>query len=182
MHERTVTIKRVKSARHLRLRLGRGGAVVVTAPMRATKTMIMDFVREQEGWLQKQESMHALSCSLMMVEHDPVTRARLTADARDLVRWRLEHFNQFYNYTYGQIAIRNQSTRWGSCSSSGNLNFNYRITLLTPELQDYLIVHELCHRGEMNHSDRFWALVARTIPDYKKLSKQLRADEHVTGE
>lgn len=91
-----------------------------------------------------------------------------------LVKERIEYFNQFYNYKWGRIAIRNQKTRWGSCSKKGNLNFNYKISLLTQKQADYIIVHELCHLKEFNHSQRFWGLVAITIPDYKEVRSSLR--------
>ena len=83
-------------------------------------------------------------------------------------------FNKFYKFEINRIAIKNTSTRWGSCSSMGNLNFNYKIIYLRPALADYLIVHELCHLGELNHSKRFWALVQKTIPDYVNINKELR--------
>lgn len=95
-------------------------------------------------------------------------------EARDLVRSRLEYWNQFYNLKIGKIAIRNQKTRWGSCSSKGNLNFSYRIVLLPQKLSDYVIVHELCHLGEFNHSPKFWALVGKTLPDYREARNLLK--------
>jgi predicted metal-dependent hydrolase len=94
--------------------------------------------------------------------------------ARTLVENRLSYFNKFYNFKINRIAIKNTSTRWGSCSSKGNLNFNYKIIYLRKELADYLIVHELCHLGEFNHSKRFVALVKKTIPDYVNINKELR--------
>ncbi len=94
--------------------------------------------------------------------------------ARALVCERLAHLNQPYNFTYGRIAIRNTKTTWASCSKKGNLNFNYRVVYLGQDLLDYLIVHELCHLQEFNHSKRFWELVARTVPDYKTLRRQLK--------
>jgi len=94
--------------------------------------------------------------------------------ARELVKERIEYFNRHYNFKVGRIAIRNQKTRWGSCSKRGNMNFNYKIALLPAPLADYIIVHELCHIGEFNHSHKFWALVVRTIPDYKKLRHELK--------
>lgn len=94
--------------------------------------------------------------------------------ARILVRERLEHFNTVYNFKYNKIAIRNQRSRWGSCSKKGNLNFNYRIALLPEKLSDYIIVHELCHIGEFNHSQKFWDLVAKTVPDYCEKRAALR--------
>jgi predicted metal-dependent hydrolase len=97
--------------------------------------------------------------------------------ARELCHARLEHYNQHYNLQFNRVAIRNTRSRWGSCSSKKNLNFNYRIVFLPPELQDYLIVHELCHLQEMNHAPQFWALVAQKAPDYKNNIKALRALE-----
>lgn len=94
--------------------------------------------------------------------------------ARALVQGRLADFNQVYGFTWGRVAIRNQKSRWGSCSKKGNLNFSYRIALLPRELADYVIVHELCHLGEFNHSPRFWALVARACPDHRALRARLR--------
>ena len=94
--------------------------------------------------------------------------------ALDLVKNKLEHFNQFYNFKYNKVTVRNQSTRWGSCSKSGNINFNYKLALLSESLVDYVVVHELCHLGEFNHSKNFWDLVARTVPDYKERRQELR--------
>jgi len=94
--------------------------------------------------------------------------------ARRFVLQKLKYFNQFYNFKISRVSIKNQSTRWGSCSSLGNLNFNYKIIYIRPALADYLIVHELCHLGELNHSKRFWALVKQAIPNYKKLNRELR--------
>ncbi len=91
-----------------------------------------------------------------------------------IVGERLTFFNQAYNFTYKRIFVRDNRSRWGSCSAAGNLNFNLRLTLLPPELQDYVVIHELCHLGELNHSPRFWALVARTQPHFKKIRKILR--------
>ena len=87
---------------------------------------------------------------------------------------RINYFNQFYGFKIKRIAIKNASTRWGSCSSLGNLNFNYKIMYLKPELADYLIVHELCHLGEFNHSKKFKELVSKTIPDYVRVNKELK--------
>jgi len=94
--------------------------------------------------------------------------------ARQLVENRLSHINKIYKFKINRVAIKNQKTRWGSCSSKGNLNFNYKIIYLKPALADYLIVHELCHLGQMNHSKKFWALVEKTIPDYRRINKELR--------
>ena len=93
--------------------------------------------------------------------------------ARALVHARLEFYNQSYHFKIGKVTIRDQKTRWGSCSSKGNLNFNYKIIFLPPDLIDYIIVHELCHLGELNHSARFWKLVEKQCPDYEILRSRL---------
>ena len=94
--------------------------------------------------------------------------------ALSLAKSRLEYFNVIYNFKYNKVVIRNQKTRWGSCSKKGNLNFNYKIALLPPKTADYIIIHELCHIGEFNHSKNFWDLVAKTMPDYKEVRGSLR--------
>ncbi|MEY4602352.1 MAG: hypothetical protein RL292_293 [Candidatus Parcubacteria bacterium] len=94
--------------------------------------------------------------------------------ARVLTTERLEHFNSFYRFKIGRISIKNTKTRWGSCSRKGNLNFNYKIALLPAHHADYIIVHELCHLGQFNHSKKFWALVEETIPDYLKIHTELK--------
>ena len=94
--------------------------------------------------------------------------------ARALAHARLEHFNRFYGFTYERVFIRSQKTRWGACSAKGNLGFNFRIAYLPAYLADYVIVHELCHLEQFNHSPAFWELVARTIPDHKARRTELR--------
>jgi hypothetical protein len=94
--------------------------------------------------------------------------------ARIFVENRISYFNKFYNFEINRIAIKNQRKRWGSCSSKANLNFNYKIIFLEPQFSDYLIVHELCHLKEFNHSKNFWSLVEKTIPNYKEINHKLR--------
>ena len=93
---------------------------------------------------------------------------------RGIVISRLLHFNQYYNFKYNRVAIRDQKSRWGSCSSKLNLNFNYRVGLLPEYLMDYVIVHELCHLAEMNHGAKFWELVSEVIPDYNARREGLK--------
>jgi predicted metal-dependent hydrolase len=94
--------------------------------------------------------------------------------ARILIHERLRHFNKFYNFRYNKVFVKDTTSRWGSCSKAGNLNFSYRLVLLPQELADYVIVHELCHLEQFNHSQKFWDLVAQQVPEYKKIRSQLR--------
>lgn len=98
-----------------------------------------------------------------------------------MVQERLIEINRHYGYTFGRISIRNQKHLWGSCSKTGNLNFNYRILFLPPALRDYIIAHELCHRKEMNHSARFWSLVRRAIPEPHTLRREFRRQGYTLG-
>jgi len=100
--------------------------------------------------------------------------AKKREKAMHFVENRINYFNKFYGFEINRIVIKNQSSRWGSCSSRGNINFNYKIIYLRPALADYLMVHELCHLGELNHSKRFWDLVSQVIPDYKNIRKEFR--------
>lgn len=94
--------------------------------------------------------------------------------AQEIVKEKISRLNAFYNFNFKKINIKNQKTRWGSCSKKGNLNFNYKIIFLQDHVADYLITHELCHLAEFNHSHRFWNLVAKTMPDYLKINKELK--------
>ena len=98
--------------------------------------------------------------------------------ARAVVHERVGHFMQHYGPRHGivvgKIAIRNQRSRWGSCSRKGNLNFNYKVAFLSPEARDYVIVHELCHVKEFNHGRGFWELVGETVPEYKAIRRKMR--------
>jgi hypothetical protein len=132
-------------------------------------------LRAKQDWIRRQQARLEKNPPPAI---KPATRrdylARREA-ARRLVQTRLEHFNRLYNFSYARVAIRDQKTRWGSCSKKGNLNFNYRLLDLSSADQDYLIVHELCHLREFNHSTRFWQLVARAIPDYVASRRNLRS-------
>ena len=99
--------------------------------------------------------------------------------ARIIIHTRLEYWSAVTGYQYKKVAIRNQRTRWASCSELGNLNFSYKLIFLPEAVFDYIIVHELCHLVEMNHGPRFWALVEAVIPDYRVRIKELRAIERL---
>ena len=106
---------------------------------------------------------------------------KVREDARRLVHARLAHYQPHYGVALRKVFIKNHKSRWGSCSQRGNLNFNYKILYLPPELQDYIIVHELCHLVEFNHSPAFWALVEQSSPKAKALRSELRRLERAVA-
>ena len=94
--------------------------------------------------------------------------------AYELINERILYFNQSGEYPVGKVSIKNQKTRWGSCSGKRNLGFNYKLLFLPENLRDYIIIHELCHLKEMNHSKNFWNLVSEWVPDYKAIRRQIK--------
>lgn len=94
--------------------------------------------------------------------------------ARDIFTSRTAYYHQFTGGNYTSITIRNQKSRWGSCSSRGTLSFNYRLVFAPPKVLDYVVVHELCHLTHMNHSKDFWTMVEQIMPDYKTYKIWLR--------
>ena len=154
------------------------GNVVVTAPLRTPLFFIERFFSKKREWVERKvlefkAKPQGSADSLLRRRSRREFLARKD-EAKQLVIERLEHFNRHCGFAYKNISIRDQKSRWGSCSKKGNLSFSYKILFLPPELQDYLVVHELCHLKEFNHSRDFWDLVGEAIPDYSKLRRRLK--------
>lgn len=169
--EITYELRLSRRARSVRLEIGPSGLVVVK-PWFISGLFMEQFIKRQETWLIKNLAKYGKAEALPLVSKTDLVVVKKKA-AKTLIS-RLEFFNQYYGFSYKSISIRGQKTRWGSCSRQGALNFNYRLIQLPEELLDYVAVHELCHLKEMNHSDRFWSLVSRTIPDYKNRRQALQ--------
>ena len=167
-------------AKHVRIAVDSGGRVVVTKPARVSVRAVERFVEEKQEWIE--HTLQKASRKRGGLPLLPLARPRkgskaykeAPAGARALVLGRLQYFTEKYHAIYGSVSIRDQKTRWGSCSHKNNLSFNYRIVFLPSELADYIIVHELCHTIEHNHSPRFWAQVARALPNHLLLRKTIR--------
>lgn len=176
LHDRQVdyTLRKSTRARRMRLSVCCDGSVVVTTPYGFEESIAERFLREKAQWLLSKISFFKQFEGCIVLRHSKADYVKYKADAYRLARERVAHFNVAYGFAVNAINIKNQKTRWGSCSRKGNLNFNYKIVLLPQRLADYIVVHELCHLGEFNHSRRFWDLVARAIPDHAELRKELR--------
>ena len=151
--------------------------ITVRAPYHLSDFRIREFVESKQTWILKH-----LAIMQDRQAHDPIPAGvisdkelrHMTEEARIIIPERVKYFAKIIGVTYGQITIRHQKTRWGSCSSSGNLNFNCMLMATSPELIDYVVVHELCHRKQMNHSPLFWKEVEEILPDYRNLRSRLR--------
>lgn len=168
------TLRKSLRARRLRVSVSPGGALAVSAPLWVSSRFIERFLEAHGEWIERAVARLRRAAVHPLARGGKREYAEQKEAARALAVERLDYFNQSYGFRYGAISIRNQKTRWGSCAKSGNLSFNYRIALLPPALADYVILHELCHLGAFDHSERFWALVARTMPDYRERRRALR--------
>lgn len=171
-------IRKSKRACMLRISISLDSRVIVTIPYGISEERAAKFVLEKQKWIaDKMEVMKKMSEKNAAIITPRGTKKELEqykSAAYALVQERLAYFNQYYGYTWNMVSIKNTSSRWGSCSRKGNLNFNYKIVMLRPPLADYLVVHEMCHLKEFNHSQRFWKLVEKAIPDYVILRKELK--------
>lgn len=152
------------------------GEVIVRAPSRMAKRDIEQFLERKADWI---------TAHLTQIERssEPPLSAdefnSLIRQAKEAIPPRVFHYAQILGVGFGRITIRTQHSRWGSCSSAGNLTFNCLLMLAPEAVLDYVIVHELCHRKEMNHSPRFWAEVENVLPDYRVQKAWLK--EHGTA-
>lgn len=168
------TLKRRRGARSMRLAIYASGAFVVTAPKWYPAYVINKFLAEKAEWIYgKLKNVDFKELDLKKKEERRSYKTQKES-ARAVIQKRLEFFNGHYNFFYNRVAIRNQSTCWGSASRKGNLNFNYKVANLPEELRDYIIVHELCHLRELNHGKEFWKLVSEIFPNHKDLRKELK--------
>ena len=158
--------------RTLALQLKPDGTVLVRAPLHLSKRQIEAFLLEQRDWIERrQQRLAALPKADKLSEEE---LAELKKRARRVFLARTAYFAPVVGVSYSRISIRSQRTKWGSCSARGGLNFNCLLLLAPAEVLDYVVVHELCHRLEMNHSPRFWAEVERVLPDYAASRRWLR--------
>ncbi len=169
----TQHIKVIRSGRRtVALEVTRALEVLVRAPFHMSDDDIRKFVAEHEGWIDKHlEIMQSrLLAEESQANEPPFTEAEVRELARQALEFlpeRVAYFASIMGVSYGTITVRNQLTRWGSCSSRGNLSFNCVLALCPREVADYVIIHELCHRIHMNHSPAFWQQVEKYCPDYK---------------
>jgi predicted metal-dependent hydrolase len=167
------TLRVSARARGVSLTVYPDGRVAVTIPSWGTERQAEEFVRSRGRWL---------VAVLARVKKNPgiILKGgrreylRHREAARAIVHERLAHFNALYGFRYKTVSIRDQRSRWGSCSKKGGLSFNFRIALVPRELADYVVVHELCHLKEFNHGPAFWALMARALPNPRALRRELR--------
>lgn len=164
------------SRKTMSLEIKADGSVVVRAPLRLSEAKIQKFVEEKQEWILKNlEKIQKRDAQKENVQKlSALERQHLQNKACVVIPRRVAYYAEKLGVSYGKITLRQQKTRWGSCAANGNLNFNWLLILAPPEVLDYVVVHELCHRREMNHSQAFWKEVEKILPDYRERQKWLK--------
>lgn len=157
------------SRKTISIRITPAGEIQVRCPSRMPMGDVRKFVESKRNWIEK----HLAGKTPSEPFGEEELKA-LAARAKEIIPQRAAYFAPLVGVSYGRITIRAQRSRWGSCSSKGNLNFNCLLMLAPEEVRDYVVVHELCHRKELNHSPRFWTEVERVLPDYRQREKWLK--------
>ena len=148
------------------------GEVLVRCPRYMSDTAVHSFIESKKCWierhLQKQKARKTAAALTEEQLQELIQRAKKELPPR------VEQFARQIGVTYGKITVKKQRTLWGSCSRKGNLNFNCLLMLVPGEVRDYIIVHELCHRKQMNHAPEFWGEVAKVMPEYERHRRWLK--------
>ena len=151
-------------------------AVIVRAPYFVSQRKIDGFVDSHSDWIEKKLAEAEKKCkeaeNAVRLNEDEISE--LIGKAKTVIPEKVKYFADLMGVTYGRITLRRQKTKWGSCSAAGNLNFNILLMLAPEYVLDSVIIHELCHRKEMNHSERFYGILYRYCPDYDKSRKWLK--------
>lgn len=156
-------------AKHLRITIKPTQTITVTIPKNTTKQQAQQFLQSKTSWIQRQ--LQKLDQQEKLRQSLPDLPTIDLEKAQNELLCRLEYFSDKYNLPYNRAAFRCQKTKWGSCSSKNNINLNINIAYLPNELQDYILLHELCHIRHKNHSKKFWAELDKYVGGK---SKELR--------
>ncbi len=160
------------------LQIADDGHIIVRAPLHASESSIAAFIEKNEKWIAA-HTEKALQTSRALAELPPFTPEdirEMAQRALEVIPERVRYYAEKLGVTYGRITIRNQKSKWGSCTSAGNLNFNCLLMAAPPEVLDSVVAHELCHRLHMDHSKAFYADVYRIYPEYEKWDKWLKSN------
>ncbi len=171
MRELSYTLVR-SSRKTVAVQITPEGEVILRCPRRLSETQARAFLESKRGWIEGH-----LAKIKAQPQLPPFTGEELEKMAKALapvLQERLSFFAPQVGVTYGRVTIRRQRSCWGSCSARGNLNFNCLLTRVPPEVLDYIVVHELCHRKELNHSAAFWHLVEQVLPDWRARERWLK--------
>ena len=151
------------------------GGLLIKAPEKMPEREIKRFLEQRRFWIYKQ-TKHMMATNADRIHRSEEEINKLREQARTVLTEKTDYYKSVLGVDYKRLRIGDQKTRWGSCSSKGNLNFNCLLMLAPPDVLDYVVVHELCHRKEMNHSKAFWNEVEKVLPNYKESVRWLKEE------
>lgn len=149
------------------------GNLLIKAPLRMSFREIERFLKQKQYWIYKQ-AKHVLEDASHNIYRSEEEIKVLREQARRVLTEKTDYYKTLLGVDYQRIRIGNQKTRWGSCSTRGTISYNWHLVLMPERIMDYVVVHELCHLLEMNHSERFWRKVGEILPDYESSRRWLR--------
>ena len=171
-----VKINRRRGLKRLSLRVGKGGKVTVSAPPRLSISFIEKFIEEHEVWIESAKAKieeREKNDAKEKIQFPSFESSK--ARAKKLLLERVRYWTKWYGVKFERVSIRRAATRWGSCSSQGNINLHYKLFFLPEELREYVVVHEVCHLLHMNHSRAFWKEVERAVPEWRSIKRKMKA-------
>lgn len=168
------SVRESRLAKRMRVAVYADGDVVVTKPMNVSFENLKSFVEAKKLWIIKKTEEKKIAIVPELKENSRMHYLLNKSEAKKLVKQKLEEWNEKLELEYRSFSIKNLKSRWGSCSSNKNLSFNYKILFLPEMMQDYIIVHELCHLKTMNHSKKFWALLGNIMPNYLSIKEKIK--------
>ena len=173
-----IRISVIRSARKsLGLEVRDANTVLARIPTRVSDRELKAFVENHRSWILEKTAVMAEREENRKSTPAPPPELLSKTDRMKIqlkIGKRVRHYCEKMGVTVGYVTVKNQKTRWGSCSAKGNVNFNYQLAFLPDELLDYVVIHELAHRRHMDHSRAFWAEVEKYCPDYLERREQLK--------
>ncbi|MDF3001857.1 MAG: metal-dependent hydrolase [Bacillota bacterium] len=163
----------------LALYVRQDGSLEVRSPLKTSKRYIEDFIKQKQDWITTTRSkLSERQETKKTVQISAADAARYKKQAKEYLQHKCRYYSQLMGLIPSAVRINSAKTRWGSCNGRGEINFTFRLIFAPEELIDYVVVHELAHLKEMNHSASFWAVVEQTMPDYRERRKRMREYQH----
>ena len=164
----SIKLQRSTRRRTLQIQVEPNGSVLVRAPKRMSERVIKQFLIDKQYWIAEKKLYYKTHTLPIIKKGEWANMNKNIARAKKYFRDVVKEVNEHYQFAYKEIRVKKMRSRWGSCSANKVLTFNYDLLFLDQDLLRYVVVHELCHLKEMNHSKRFWRLVEKSVPEYKK--------------
>lgn len=161
------------------LEIGKNAELIIRAPKRLSESQIYKFIEKKNDWIKSRQAKKIASIAKAHKFASCIDIKISKSDAYNIISQRTKELASIYKFTYNTIKINNAKTRWGSCSAKNNINFTKKIAIIPNNIRDYIIIHELSHTIEKNHSHKFWGIVQSVIPDYKEQQKWLKESGYI---